>query len=214
MPENHDDSRILGVLRRIPVVSHMLERADAEQREADDAERRQLQAKRTALIAERETETAKLVAAKQAATEREKKAKAAYDAAVEASRRAYWGCYGYSHSTRSQLAAIESRLRELTHPAIAQAGSRLLALRDAIRRLGSSAYHTQTEANWMTGTQKVTHSNLSRVPARLEAIQAAALQLTELAYRNVPDVEAEITKILATIPDGTDSPETPMEKVA
>jgi hypothetical protein len=209
-----NDIEIPGWFRRLPATRELILRHDAEQAKTDAAERQRLQAERAALLLEQEAEMEKLIAAKRAAIEKEKKAQAAFDAAIDASRRAAMACYSYSHSTSRRIAALEARLQELALPAITIAAAKLVALTDAIRNEGYLAYHTELESNWLSGATRIVATNLHAVPRRLEAIHEAGVALGQLQYRDVPDVNAEVARILTAIPNGIHSPVTPAEKVA
>jgi hypothetical protein len=209
-----NDIEIPGWFRRLPATRELIQRHEAEQAKADVAERKRLQAERAVLLAEQEKEMAKLIAVKAAANEEEKKAKAAYDAAIEASRRAWQSAYAYSHSSNNHIGQLEARLLELTHPAIQKAGAQLSALLDGIRLQGSYGIRTESETNIATGSGKVVATNVAAIDRRLGAIQAAATAIGELQFRDVARVDVEVARILSTIPDGIHSPMTSMEKVA
>lgn len=104
-------------------------------------------------------------------------------------------------------------LRSTVDPRVTETADKIRALEDALRVNG---YNTETEPRYdrFREVRFLTATNFEAVQERFAACRAALGALDELAhtYLAPADVEAALTKIVATIPNGLD-PVTPMRKV-
>lgn len=170
----------------------------AERKNEQIATRRETAAALAKIEAEAEAKTPALIAAKEKAVSRVRKAKTDLDDAQRAYGQAQREAMSHSLHVNNTRQRLRDELMQSAPPQIRQAAEQLRDLVEMIRGQGNAVFTKEYANNWMLGVDQLTASNVDAVERRFALIFAAMEQLSELAWSGREDVADEIAKILTT----------------